>query len=195
MQSTSSPGSRRNTRPSASGPKRTATSSRTADLTSAGRKGTAKGAPAGDAGAKRRAERKAANRRNNWIAGLIAISVTVAVSAAGAGVYSEYSQRELQIAHKKATLFKLQKQEENGRRRLTQLKSPRGRADLLVNSGYIKPGDRVLLFPRTEAEKKAAAEPANDLVPQEPAEKPGFLSRLRSAWHGFTSPVGVTTSH
>lgn len=92
------------------------------------------------------------------------------------------------IARKQETLNDLKKQEENGRRRLAQLSSPRGREQVLVNNGYIKPGDRLLLFPRTEAEERAARAPRNDLVTREAPAQPGLWSRVTSAWRGFTAP-------
>jgi hypothetical protein len=42
----------------------------------------------------------------------------------------------------------------------------KGRTQSLVERGYIKPGDRILLFPTTPEERLRAELPRNDLAPR-----------------------------
>jgi hypothetical protein len=99
-------------------------------------------------------------------------------AGAAAGVISECRWVNGQIAHKAATLSDLKAQDDTGRRRLGALTSPGGRERMLVERGYIKPGSRLLLFPRTAAEQRAAQEPVNDLVRRPAPPEPSFLGRI-----------------
>jgi hypothetical protein len=203
MPQSSKSGSRRTTRSTSS---RSASAqraaARTADFTEGALRAAksaakAKSTPAPkprDPGEARRAAKKAATRRNNVVAWVIAAGVTVVIAGTSAGVYSDYLSMQRRIARKQDTLRDLQKQEENGRRRLAQLSSPRGREQVLVNNGYIKPGDRLLLFPRTAEEDRAARAPKNDLVQQPAPAQPGFWSRVKNAWRGFTAPPAPARS-
>lgn len=198
MPQSSNSGSRRTTRSSSSSRSSSAkrAASRTADLTegalraakSAARPKSAPSAKPRDPGEARRAAKKAATRRNNLVAWVITAAITVVIAGTSVGVYSDYLSMQRRIARKQETLTDLKKQEDNGRRRLAQLSSPRGREQVLVNNGYIKPGDRLLLFPRTEEEARAARVPQNDLVSRPAPSKPGFWSRVKNAWRGFTAP-------
>ena len=53
----------------------------------------------------------------------------------------------VQVEEKQAHLWALERQRDEEKGRLAHLKSEKGRDQLLVERGYLKPGDRFLLFP------------------------------------------------
>ncbi len=67
-------------------------------------------------------------------------------------------ESEASIAH--AQLSALQEQLDTGQRRLSSLRSPKGREQILVEHGFIRPGDRMLLFPAEAASKPGTPEPS-----------------------------------
>ena len=85
-------------------------------------------------------------------------------------VWAEYRLYQGEVDRKEATLNDLQEQLETGRKRLAVLQSPKGREQLLIEHGYIRPGDRILVFPATPKERQAATIPKNDLSPR-PVER------------------------
>jgi hypothetical protein len=71
---------------------------------------------------------------------------------------------------------------------LSVLTSSAGREQLLLEHGYLKPGDRFLLFPITPEEERAAALPKNDLSPHPPSMQIGEADD--SAWQRAGRTIG-----
>ena len=57
------------------------------------------------------------------------------------------AQVRAQVEEKQTQLTALERQRDEEKGRLAHLKSEKGREQLLVERGYLKPGDRFLLFP------------------------------------------------
>jgi len=97
--------------------------------------------------------------------------------------HAEYSGIKAQVEGQEAKLAALDAQYEVGQRRLQALESGKGVERLLIEHGYIRPGDRILLFPPTPEEQAAAAWPKNDLTSR-PAAPVGDKPRAApsSAW-------------
>lgn len=68
---------------------------------------------------------------------------------------ADFRQIHGQVVEKQAQFRALDKQRNDEKSRLAHLKSEKGREQLLAERGYLKPGDRILLFP---AEEKTPAE-------------------------------------
>lgn len=103
----------------------------------------------GDAGSKRRALKKRRSRQANLAAWTLAAAITVAIAGASAGIWAEFQSVKGRVAQKRATLADLTAQLESGKRRLRALASASGKERVLVENGFIKPGERLLLFPKT----------------------------------------------
>ncbi len=101
-----------------------------------------------DAGSKRRALKKKKARQSNWLAWTAAGAVTVIVAGTAAGIWTELQTTQGRVAQKRATLADLNTQLESGKRRLQALASAGGKERVLVENGFIKPGERLLLFPK-----------------------------------------------
>ena len=69
------------------------------------------------------------------------------------GAQSDFRQIHNQVAEKQENFRILDKQRNDEKNRLAHLKSEKGREQLLAERGYLRPGDRILLFP---FEKKLA---------------------------------------
>jgi hypothetical protein len=85
----------------------------------------------------------------------------------------------------RAQLAALEEQLANGERRLATLKSNKGREQLLVEHGFIRPGDRVLLFPAAP-EEESAATARNDIAARRGAFREAVSS---SAWERASRTV------
>lgn len=154
MPSHSNPSSRRNASSVAartSRPASGARASRAADSSGAPQNSAPK---AGDVGAKRRALKKKRSRQGNLVAWTIAGAITVAIAGAGVGIWSEFEGVKGRVAQKRATLADLSAQLESGKRRLRALASASGKERVLVENGFIKSGERLLLFPKSDAPKR-----------------------------------------
>ena len=102
-----------------------------------------------DVGTKRRALKKKRARQTNWAAWTVAGAITVAIVGASAGIWAELQAAQGRVNQKRATLADLSAQLESGRNRLQSLASASGKERVLVENGFIKPGERLLLFPKT----------------------------------------------
>lgn len=80
---------------------------------------------------------------------------------------AEYSDWKAQVERREAEYSALQKKLTDEQKRLAALKSPQGRAELLIDNGYLKPGDRYLVFPAENDSRRLAAVPGRDLPPVE----------------------------
>jgi cell division protein FtsB len=157
-------------------------------------------APAADAelweeARRRRAARRAENnqkRRAVVLKNAVLLSATGAVSLVlwfyTAKSYVAYQDFDAQVQIKRTQLRALEDQREAARARVSLLSSDKGRAQLLVERGYLRPGERILLFPARpdEMEKQRAARiPVNDLTPQPPALPPTRWQKLRDSLGGW----------
>lgn len=106
-----------------------------------------------DPGTKRRAQKKVRARQNNLLAWTIALAVTIMIGGTAAGVWSELQTVKGRVAQKRSTLADLSMQLESGKKRLGALASSSGKERVLVENGFIKPGERLLLFPKPTPHK------------------------------------------
>ena len=128
---------------------------RTVDLSAPRRASAAPKKPiATDPGAKRRALKKKRGRQRDFAAWLIAGAVSVMIAGAAAGVWSEFQGAQGRVGEKRATLAVLTRELEIGKKRLRALASASGKERVLVENGFIKPGERLLLFPKETAKKE-----------------------------------------
>ena len=95
-------------------------------------------------------------------------AVTIALLTFTAISYADYGLFQSQVEAKEARLKALQAQLATGEKRLQALQHPKGREQLLNERGYVRPGERLLLFPETPEEKRQAAFVTNDLTPHLP---------------------------
>jgi len=72
------------------------------------------------------------------------------------GAQADFRQIHQQVTEKQTQFRALDKQNSDEKARLAHLKSEKGREQLLAERGYLRPGDRILLFPTEE--KKVAAD-------------------------------------
>ena len=66
------------------------------------------------------------------------------------GAQSDLNRVHNQVVDKQAQFRALDKQNSDEKNRLAHLKSEKGREQLLAEHGYLRPGDRILLFPTVE---------------------------------------------
>jgi hypothetical protein len=106
-------------------------------------------------------------------------------------VFGDWRRYNAEADIARAQLLALQEQLDNGKRRLAVLRSDKGREQLLVEHGYIKPGDRILLFPTEPGQDVPSPLSTNDLAPRRAAirdESAGSAwqraSRSLSDWIG-----------
>ena len=106
-------------------------------------------------GAARRAQKKAEHRRKAGLALLVfaAVSAILGGTAFGAwqghqGIWHEYKDVKSKVIAKEQTLRDLRAQLERGRKRLADFNHNSGRERALVENGFIRDGDRLLLFPK-----------------------------------------------
>ena len=66
------------------------------------------------------------------------------------GAQADLRQIHNQVVEKQENFRILDKQRNDEKNRLTRLKSEKGREQLLAERGYLRPGDRILLFPPEE---------------------------------------------
>jgi hypothetical protein len=113
-------------------------------------------------------KRRKRNRQRRWSVLLItgvSVVISLLLMATIFSVRAEYGRWQTRVAQRQAELDALKMQLKTGERRLVALQSPQGRQELLIDNGYLKPGDRYLEFPADADEKRVAALPPNDLTP------------------------------
>jgi hypothetical protein len=121
---------------------------RTVDLSAPRRAAGPKKPAATDPGAKRRALKKKRGRQRDLVAWLIAGAVSVMIAGTAAGIWSEFKDAQGRVVEKRSTLAALNKELETGKKRLNALASASGKERVLVENGFIRPGERLLLFPK-----------------------------------------------
>ncbi len=95
----------------------------------------------------KRSKRRKRNRRRHWSVLLItgaSIVLSLLLMATMFSVHAEYNRWQTRVAQRDAELNALKTQLQTGERRLAALQSPQGRQELLIDNGYLKPGDRYL---------------------------------------------------
>lgn len=130
-------------------------------------------------------KRRKRNRRRHW--SVLAVTgasfvVSLLLMATIFSVRAEYGRWETRVAQRQGELDALNAQLKTGERRLASLKSPQGRQELLIDNGYLKPGDRYLEFP-ADSDEKEVKSPSNDLTPHAD-DWDGSPIRGGSMWRG-----------
>jgi cell division protein FtsB len=144
---------------------------------------------------RRRAARRAALRKKRrtvvWKNAAL-LSVTGAISLVlwfyTAKAYIAYQDFDAQVRIKQARMASLEEQQAAARARVTLLSSDKGRAQLLIERGYLRPGERILQFPERpgdEARLDASRTPSNDLTPPAPPPAPTRWQKLRDSFGGW----------
>ncbi len=134
------------------------------------------------AAAAARQRRAAARRRNIWL-GMGTCAMSLLLGAMISDSLANYRWMRSQVDTRQTQLASLQAQKLNGQRRLAALRSPKGTEEVLHSHGYIRPGDRILLFPF--GPEDSAEVPGNDLAPRPPEARPA-QKPTTSAWQGAT---------
>lgn len=112
---------------------------------------------ANERGVARRARKKAERRRKNWLVwlGFCAATAVIAGTALGVssrflhikGIWKDYKDVKALVVSKQVTLKAQQEQLAQGRKRLNAFNGGSGRERALAKNGFIRPGERILLFP------------------------------------------------
>lgn len=71
-----------------------------------------------------------------------------------AGAQGDHQMLARSVDAKQTQLAALDKQRDEESKKLTYLKSEKGREQILAQRGYLKPGDRILLFPEPKAQSE-----------------------------------------
>jgi len=101
-------------------------------------------------------------------------------------VFADWRRYNSEEAIARAQLVALEEQLDNGKRRLAVLRSDKGREQLLVEHGFLKPGDRILLFPSEPGQDVPAPIAKNDLAPRRAAMRD---ENAGSAWNRASRSV------
>ena len=104
-------------------------------------------------------------------------------------VHADYQHIKARADSKAELLAVLREQQRTAKRRLAALESGKGHEQLLLDHGYIRPGDRILLFPATVEERRKREIPKNDLAPHLPAGMEGGHNGA-SAWRRAGAVLG-----
>jgi hypothetical protein len=96
-------------------------------------------------------------------------------------VFRDWRSYESERRIAQAQLTALQEQLDVGQRRLNSLRSPKGREQILAEHGYLRPGDRMLLFPHRPGEENpnGSNDIASDIAARRATIRDGASS---SAW-------------
>lgn len=139
-------------------------------------------------------ERRKKARRNIPYGSLLFVACTIVVSASMfMGIkkrYSEYYRFRDQVVERRAQLAALDKELAAKKARLAMLESKKGRSQLLIERGYIHPGERILLFPETPGAKLATAKTNPETGrSNESAATVAAANQGPSAWSNFWRKV------
>jgi hypothetical protein len=94
-----------------------------------------------------------------------ALCVSFVLLAIIATNYGQYQEYDSQVDGKEGQLRALQSQHSDMKRSLAFLQLPKGREQVLLQNGYLRPGDRILLFPSESKPSSVADDPANASTP------------------------------
>ena len=117
---------------------------------------------------------------------LLAIPAAIAfcvLSAMMAGNYAQFRKYQVQVDLKASQLAALQQTHGTLKHRLGFLQLPKGREQVLLEHGYIKPGNRILLFP-TEPTKSDSLGTSSSTRSNDAADSQGFSDKEEggTAW-------------
>jgi hypothetical protein len=101
-----------------------------------------------DAGVRRRARKKTETRKKNLIIWGITLGLTVIIGGMATGIYARYESVSADVDHKNEVLASLQKQLNEKRQKLSEMSSAVGKERVLVERGFVRDGERLLLFPK-----------------------------------------------
>jgi len=145
--------------------------------------------PAANQETPRRPRKRKSLPRLLFVSGVVflglVVSVRILVSIDRA--YADFHAFDNQARQKQAQFAALEAQSAAAGRRLKMLDSSKGRAQILVERGYVRPGERILLFPEESASGQNAVAPrreTNDLVAPREANAE-TLSPLQRAGHAL----------
>jgi hypothetical protein len=131
-----------------------------------------------------RRRRRLREQRRGWAVFTVFAVLFIAMMATIQSSLADYALFRGQVESKEDQLRALRAQLHTGKQRLAGLQWEKGRTQSLVERGYIKPGDRILLFPTTPEERLRAELPRNDLaprrIPRAAVQRAG--SNTTSAW-------------
>lgn len=156
-----------------------------------------------DVGAARLAKsrRRAAQHKMRATTLLLVIPTTVAsitLMAMAHVVFRDWRSYESEANIARAQLSGLQEQLDVGQRRLKSLRSAKGREQILAEHGFIRPGDRLLLFPREASPEAHSSRAQNDIVAKRGAIRDAASSsawdRAARAMIGWLGSVSSTSS-
>jgi hypothetical protein len=82
-----------------------------------------------------------------WIGFGVSILACLFLLREIAGAQAEHHRLRVQVRQKEVQLTAINKQKYEEEKRLAYLRSEKGRDQILAERGYLKPGDRILLFP------------------------------------------------
>jgi cell division protein FtsB len=140
-----------------------------------------------DEARRRRVARREKIRRQRAAVGWKSLGAMIVTGAASfvifffiAKSYASYREFDGQVKGKTAALRALEEQQKTARAHLTLLESDKGRAQLLVERGYVRPGERILLFPARPNAKESRL-PDNDLAPVPTPAPPTTWQRIGSS--------------
>jgi hypothetical protein len=131
-----------------------------------------------------------------WLIALPLAFVFVALGTIIAANLAQYREYKGQADTKAAQLAALQAQHDTMKRRLAFLQLPKGREQTLLEHGYIRPGNRILLFPsepKTTTSDKSVTAPPKMQTPAVLQEESGTAwSRAAQSvsrwWQGSAPP-------
>ena len=140
---------------------------------------------------KARKRKARARRRRLWVWAQTLGFALAALLLMGTmfSVHGEYRKWQARVARREGELAALKTQLSVGEKRLAALQSPQGRQQMLIENGYLRPGDRILEFPPDADEARQAALAPNDLTPHTEDWKQSPVSGgsiWRGAWNALT---------
>ena len=117
---------------------------------------------------KSRKRRARARQKRIWVWAQTLTFALASLLLMGAmfSVHAEYRKWQTRVHQREDELAALNTQLTVGQKRLAALQSPQGREQLLIEHGYLRPGDRILEFPAAPEETRQAQLPPNDLAPR-----------------------------
>ena len=101
------------------------------------------------AAAKARKRRRARSRVVRLLIAGLTGTVLLGLTALLKISHADYSAARGEVESRETQLRTLQAQQRSGHIRLAALQHEKGRAQSLIEHGYVRPGDRILLFPAT----------------------------------------------
>jgi hypothetical protein len=125
------------------------------------------------AAARLRERRRKARRRKirnlgwrNLLVLVVGAAASMVFLAMIADAYADYRFFQTNVQKSELRLEALDEQYRMAQNRLARLDGDNGKKEILVEKGYVRPGERILLFPANRRDQAAATEKmTNDLAP------------------------------